>query len=98
MAQVSDFDVASGSEFLFDGAVLNSTFHAGGRNSNEDVFVQVSGLGGFVSGRSGINIRASVNGTSLGVFTFNIQKSFLTRRSLPFPQISSDRQGPTHFV
>ncbi|MHA6249426.1 hypothetical protein ACXYMU_15900 [Pontibacter sp. CAU 1760] len=70
MAEVSDFDIAAGSTFLFGSRPLNTTFFAGGRNRDKRIYIQISGLGGYSAGRSAIRMRATINGTTVGSFYF----------------------------
>jgi hypothetical protein len=70
MAEVSDFDIATGSQFLSGSRNLNANFYSGGRNTNKRIFMQISGLGGYSAGRNGLTFRANINGTRIGTFTF----------------------------
>ena len=68
MAELSDYEVATGLTFL-SAKSLTTTFNSGGRNAKRRAYIQLSGLGGLHANQSAISIRLMLNGTSIGQYS-----------------------------
>lgn len=69
MPELSDFEVATGTQFLSGSRDLTTRFGSGGRNSGKLAVLQFSALGGYNGAAEFLNITVLLNGSSLGQFS-----------------------------
>ena len=84
MAELSDYEVATGLTFLSNAKSLTTTFNSGGRNARKRAYAQLAGLGGANANQSLMNISLTLNGTSIGVYSV---RRFNALGALVFDQI-----------
>jgi hypothetical protein len=84
-AELGDFEVALGQNFLSGSAPFSTTFNTALRNAGRRAVLHLQAFGGFLNTTTeSINLRVKVNGTTLGVYTVHrwLDHAFIVMDSL----------------